>query len=62
MNGFVILVGYLELKYWLLLMYIIYIFKNVLKVWLNVLIFKIKKKNICIMIKSVFIEMMYIYF
>lgn len=42
MNGFVILVGYLELKYWLLLMYIIYIFKNVLKVWLNVLIFNIK--------------------
>lgn len=44
MNGFVILVGYLELKYWLLLMYIIYIFNNVLKVWLNVLIFKIKKR------------------
>lgn len=44
MNGFVILVGYLELKYWLLLMYIIYIFNNGLKVWLNVLIFKIKKR------------------
>lgn len=43
-NGFAILVGYLELKHWSSLMHIIYIFKNVLKAWSNVSIFKIKKR------------------
>lgn len=61
-NGFAILVGYLELKHCSLLMHIIYIFNNVLKDGSNVSIFKINKRNTCIMIKSVFIETMYTYF